>query len=1136
MVFVHGLIGDAFETWRYGGNDATSWPHWLAEDFPEVAVWSLDYDASLTRWSRGIAEGMALPDRARQILDLIVQHGLGQRPLFFICHSLGGLVVKQLLRTASDALDQRWKDVFLNTHSVLYLGTPHAGARLATLADKFRLFVRPGVAVEDLQEHDPILRDLFNWYRNHAADAGIHTASYFELRALRGTLIVNPTSAHPGIGVDPIGLDEDHISISKPRTRDYQVFLAASEIIKNHVLMRSSNPRTLALTPRPPSARVPLELPPCAEEFVGREVELADLIARIRANKNTAIVGPAGMGKTALAARALSAVVGGNSRDLSDSPFPDGLVFLDLYTLRGAAEPAWETLANKLSGPDFMERRSARERATNSCYARNILVVVEGGEEADGRNGRATISEILSVLSPQNRWLLLTRLTTQAAVAESVVLKGALNSEDAAQLFNSLTRGRVPLALRGRALGLLEGHPLAITWAANLLARDDEAPERLLADWEKQQLPSLNDPINAEHTLLWLFDRSVVDLESGPSRALAASGLLSRAPFPIEAIAAVLDDPARDRAEDGRQALRTLVQRNLIERAPEDRWQFTHVLGYRFARQRTDPDPDLRVCLGQWLNQHLSNMLSGEISGIGQAHVADALEHAGALLRTDDKQSLWEPLLKPMLYHFANQLNAMGRLGYLTLLLNGAAAWFNALPPKIELQPSWIGERATLNLLEGDLLTIQGDLKGALLAYRRSLELRRDLAKSDPWNGRWLRDLSVSQVRVGDTLATQGDLTGALVAQKESRQVARRLVAADPSNATYRIDLSAIQERIGGLLTTQGDLAGALEVYRESLLIILTLARSDPSKKPWQRNLSVSYQKMGDLYKAQGDLTRALVAHNKSLQIIQRLTDFDMSNAGWQSDLSLSQQRVADILYARDDLAGALAKYKASAQIIQRLVEREPSNTGWLRDLGVSYIRLGDLLRAQRDLAGALAAYRESLQINRGLVGSDPSNASWRRNLAASLERVGDVRHAQGNIAEALAAYRESLQLNRQLAEFDPSNTTWQQHLGISLGKLGDVLIGQGDLEGALAAYDESLVLIRRLAERDPPKALDRRHLSIILRSKAELLEKQGKRHEALQLANESLQINEFLAALDPSNATWQEDVVISRAFVARLS
>jgi hypothetical protein len=152
-------------------------------------------------------------------------------------------------------------------------------------------------------------------------------------------------------------------------------------------------------------------------------------------------------------------------------------------------------------------------------------VILEGGEEADGEDGRASIGEFFGVLSPQNHWLLLTRLSTQAAPAESVVLREALDADDAARLFDALTKGRVQASVRERVLALLEGHPLALTWAGNLLARDDEDAERLAGDWEAGQLPRLSDPRQAGHTLEWLFHRSVRGLDDTARKVLAAAGL-----------------------------------------------------------------------------------------------------------------------------------------------------------------------------------------------------------------------------------------------------------------------------------------------------------------------------------------------------------------------------------------------------------------------------------------------------------------------------------------------------------------------------------------------------------------------------------------------------------------------------------
>src|SRR5687767_13609759 len=114
---MHGLGGDAFTTWCNGNDQSISWPHWLGKEFPEVGIWSLGYAASPSGWtrllrligrgSRDSGYSMALPDRALQVLDLMIQKGLGVRPLLFICHSLGGLLAKQILRKSSDATDPR---------------------------------------------------------------------------------------------------------------------------------------------------------------------------------------------------------------------------------------------------------------------------------------------------------------------------------------------------------------------------------------------------------------------------------------------------------------------------------------------------------------------------------------------------------------------------------------------------------------------------------------------------------------------------------------------------------------------------------------------------------------------------------------------------------------------------------------------------------------------------------------------------------------------------------------------------------------------------------------------------------------------------------------------------------------------
>ena len=193
-MFIHGLGGDAFNTWCSGTTKTDAWPYWLGAEFPEVGVWSLGYAASWSRWGRFLGlfskrrrdtgYSMALPDRALQVLDLMHQHEVGQRPILFICHSLGGLLTKQILRASSDAAGNPTDILARNTRAVLFLSTPHTGAELATLLDGFRAAFGTTVSIADLKAHDPHLRNLLNWYRKRSVELGIRTRTYYEESAV----------------------------------------------------------------------------------------------------------------------------------------------------------------------------------------------------------------------------------------------------------------------------------------------------------------------------------------------------------------------------------------------------------------------------------------------------------------------------------------------------------------------------------------------------------------------------------------------------------------------------------------------------------------------------------------------------------------------------------------------------------------------------------------------------------------------------------------------------------------------------------------------------------------------------------------------------------------------------------------
>jgi hypothetical protein len=82
-----------------------------------------------------------------------------------------------------------------------------------------------------------------------------------------------------------------------------------------------------------------------------------------------------------------------------------------------------------------------------------------------------------------------------------------------------------------------------------------------------------------------------------------------------------------------------------------------------------------------------------------------------------------------------------------------------------------------------DVQVAQGDLAGALKSYQADLAIADRLAKSDPSNAGWQRDLSVSYDKVGDVQVAQGNLSGALKSYSDSLAVRDRLALSDETNS-----------------------------------------------------------------------------------------------------------------------------------------------------------------------------------------------------------------------------------------------------------------------------------------------------------------------------------------------------------------
>jgi pimeloyl-ACP methyl ester carboxylesterase len=257
VIFVHGLGGTARGTWHplEKQDDDNFWCAWLGEDLPDVGIWSLGYEVEPFRWK---GNSMPLSDRATNSLDLLDSYEIGDRPIIFITHSMGGLLVKQMLRSARDF--GRWSAIASQTKGIVFLSTPHSGSDMASWIKHIGKILQTTVSVEELEAHHSRLRELNLLYRNDDLFSQIPMLVYCETRPTKGILVVNQTSADPGIkGVIPVPMDFDHISICKVVDRKSQIYRQVKRFIDKNLPTHSAPTPDLTIQPPPIKANQPMK-------------------------------------------------------------------------------------------------------------------------------------------------------------------------------------------------------------------------------------------------------------------------------------------------------------------------------------------------------------------------------------------------------------------------------------------------------------------------------------------------------------------------------------------------------------------------------------------------------------------------------------------------------------------------------------------------------------------------------------------------------------------------------------------------------------------------------------------------------------------------------------------------------------
>ncbi|KAI1779448.1 ribonuclease-like protein p/mrp subunit [Hypoxylon cercidicola] len=241
IVAVHGLNGDAFKTFTA----TQTGKFWLGDSdmLPQdlrgrCRVLTFSYPASVASILGRASSDTILHHATTLVAELVADREINnalERPIIFVCHSLGGIVVKRALTYSASRTGHKIEhihSIYVSTFGVLFFGTPHQGSRAANLAtiaqrmiDTFvpsRIVDTDSRLLSNLRESSEVLQDITDNFV--PIMARLHICFFWEQEktdlGFKWEYIVVESSAAPILdNTDRAGIRQDHRNMCRFESR-----------------------------------------------------------------------------------------------------------------------------------------------------------------------------------------------------------------------------------------------------------------------------------------------------------------------------------------------------------------------------------------------------------------------------------------------------------------------------------------------------------------------------------------------------------------------------------------------------------------------------------------------------------------------------------------------------------------------------------------------------------------------------------------------------------------------------------------------------------------------------------------------------------------------------------------------------
>ena len=194
----------------------------------------MGYKSTISDWLLSCPQSKdeySLDRQAKKIRRKLKASGVGERPIVWVTHSMGGLITKKILANFDP------DELVASTEGIIFYSVPHLGSPIATHSEKASYIVFPSIEVNELSENSPQLMQLHERFTKLLASRpDIECVDFGEtvpmsFLPMLKTLVVPQSSSDVGYGRFLLA-EADHQNICKPISKEDLRYLEVDKMIK----------------------------------------------------------------------------------------------------------------------------------------------------------------------------------------------------------------------------------------------------------------------------------------------------------------------------------------------------------------------------------------------------------------------------------------------------------------------------------------------------------------------------------------------------------------------------------------------------------------------------------------------------------------------------------------------------------------------------------------------------------------------------------------------------------------------------------------------------------------------------------------------------------------------------------------